>query len=121
MERFHGLLAEEMENVFGAGDSLLVEFNDECNKKWDEVMKATFLKMDKEVGGVCPNGFRDEDDMMDTGCSCCVDAIAPENVGTTAVVAIIGTNQIIVANCGDSRAVLARENSAIPMSRDHKV
>ena len=120
-ERFHDLLAGEVEKAFRVGDVHLVQSMDEWNMKWDEVMKATFMMADKEVGGICPNGIRDEDDTMDSGCLCCVDAIAPENVGTTAVVAVIGSGHIIVANCGDSRAVLARGNTAIPMSRDHKV
>jgi protein phosphatase 2C family protein 2/3 len=40
--------------------------------------------------------------------------------GCTANVAIVRENMITVANCGDSRAVLANEGKAIPMSEDHK-
>lgn len=40
--------------------------------------------------------------------------------GCTANVAIVRENIITVANCGDSRAVLADEGKAIPMSEDHK-
>ncbi|KAG9152418.1 hypothetical protein Leryth_015822 [Lithospermum erythrorhizon] len=40
--------------------------------------------------------------------------------GSTACVAIIHHNQLIVANAGDSRCVLARKGQAYPMSNDHK-
>lgn len=118
MQRLHHLLAEELAKFFGMGDSK-GESGDEWNAKWDNAMKAAFLKMDKEVGGVCPNGVHD-DDTLDSGCTCCIDAIAPENVGTTAIVAVVGSCQIVVANCGDSRAVLARGSTTIPLSKDHK-
>lgn len=45
---------------------------------------------------------------------------APENVGSTAVVAVTSSH-VIVTNCGDSRAVLSRGKQAIPLSIDHKV
>ncbi|KAK9795958.1 hypothetical protein WJX73_006426 [Symbiochloris irregularis] len=41
-------------------------------------------------------------------------------VGTTVVVALVGSRQLYVANCGDSRAVLCRGNVAIPLTEDHK-
>ena len=41
-------------------------------------------------------------------------------VGTTAVVALVGSRMIYVANCGDSRAVLCREGEALPLTDDHK-
>ena len=41
--------------------------------------------------------------------------------GTTAVVALVDGDQVVVASCGDSRAVLcdARGN-AVPLTTDHK-
>ena len=41
-------------------------------------------------------------------------------VGTTAVVALIGSRMIYVANCGDSRAVLCRDGHAVALTDDHK-
>ena len=40
--------------------------------------------------------------------------------GSTAVITFISNNQIICANCGDSRAILISENNIIQLSRDHK-
>ena len=34
---------------------------------------------------------------------------------------VVGKEEIVVANCGDSRAVLCRGGVAVPLSRDHKV
>ncbi|MED6221665.1 hypothetical protein PIB30_056970 [Stylosanthes scabra] len=41
-------------------------------------------------------------------------------VGSTAVVAVVTPEKIVVSNCGDSRAVLCRNGVAIPLSSDHK-
>nr|GMC59097.1 protein phosphatase 2C 37-like [Ipomoea batatas] len=41
-------------------------------------------------------------------------------VGSTAVVAVVTPESIVVSNCGDSRAVLCRNGVAIPLSIDHK-
>ncbi|EDV23213.1 uncharacterized protein TRIADDRAFT_3271, partial [Trichoplax adhaerens] len=40
--------------------------------------------------------------------------------GTTAVVAVIHKDELIVANAGDSRCILCRNGVALPMSLDHK-
>lgn len=44
----------------------------------------------------------------------------PHWVGCTAVVCLIRSDVIIVANAGDSRAVLSRRRQAVPLSEDHK-
>ncbi|XP_071710146.1 probable protein phosphatase 2C 75 [Rutidosis leptorrhynchoides] len=41
-------------------------------------------------------------------------------VGSTAVIALLTPEYLIVANCGDSRAVLCRNGKAVPLSVDHK-
>lgn len=115
LENLHHALAEELASI------------PECTGKppegsfsssaWEKAMTSCFFKMDREVGGVCPNGVCDD---VDKPAICCSNSVAPENVGTTAVVAVVSLCQIVVANCGDSRAVLSRGGLAIPLSRDHK-
>lgn len=66
---------------------------------WERVMEGCFGKMDREVAG---------------------DA-AVRTVGSTAVVAVVVKEEIVVANCGDSRAVLGRGGEVVELSSDHKV
>eukprot|EP00252_Welwitschia_mirabilis_P003310 TRINITY_DN133_c0_g1_i2.p1 TRINITY_DN133_c0_g1~~TRINITY_DN133_c0_g1_i2.p1 ORF type:complete len:228 (+),score=50.78 TRINITY_DN133_c0_g1_i2:238-921(+) len=86
---------------------------------WNRVMCACFKKMDMAVGGMCPNDICSVGDSPSVN-DCCQDSVVPENVGSTAVVAVVSSTQIVVANCGDSRAVLSRDGKAIPLSSDHK-
>lgn len=44
----------------------------------------------------------------------------PNSVGSTAVVCCVRPDSIVVANAGDSRAVLSRRGYAMPLSEDHK-
>eukprot|EP00927_Polykrikos_kofoidii_P022181 TRINITY_DN20756_c0_g1_i2.p1 TRINITY_DN20756_c0_g1~~TRINITY_DN20756_c0_g1_i2.p1 ORF type:complete len:377 (+),score=68.22 TRINITY_DN20756_c0_g1_i2:85-1215(+) len=44
----------------------------------------------------------------------------PNVVGCTAVVCCVRRDALIVANAGDSRAVLCRHGQAVPLSEDHK-
>lgn len=67
---------------------------------WEKVMAESFCKMDGKVN--------EEGTEMAT-------------MGSTAVVAVVGEEEVIVANCGDSRAVLSRGGVAVPLSIDHKV
>ncbi|XP_077212608.1 putative protein phosphatase 2C 8 [Tasmannia lanceolata] len=97
-DRLHHVLKREIEdrwNVVGGGIS-----GGEVD--WEEVLKGCFWKMDEEVGG-------------EAGA---VDLI--KTIGSTAVVGLVGTRNVVVANCGDSRAVLSRAGVAVPLSRDHK-
>lgn len=72
----------------------------EKNIEWERVMEGCFGKMDEEV-----NRGR----------------LREEMVGSTAVVAVVGKEELVVANCGDSRAVLSRGGVVVPLSVDHKV
>jgi len=47
-------------------------------------------------------------------------AANPDWVGCTCVVCLVRPDVIVVANAGDSRAVLSRRRQAVPLSEDHK-
>lgn len=98
-DRMHLALAEEIDFV-KEGHTII---KDNCQEQWNKALTNCFLKVDAEVGG------KDS-----------LDPVAPETVGSTAVVALICSSHIIVANCGDSRAVLCRGKEPMALSVDHK-
>ncbi|KAE8687560.1 Protein phosphatase 2C 56 [Hibiscus syriacus] len=106
-ERMHLALAEEIEMA----KSCIQEGNVEHDwqEQWRKAFSSCFIKVDAEIGGV-----RKGENNTDNG------PIAPETVGSTAVVAVVRPTHIIVANCGDSRAVLYRGKQPVPLSVDHK-
>lgn len=102
-ERMHVSLAEE---ISVAKENLKVECGEHNLKdKWLNIFHKCFHRLDNEVGG-----FATTDGVP----------IAPESVGSTAAVAIVCSTHIIIANCGDSRAVLNRGKVPMPLSIDHK-
>ncbi|KAH7404411.1 hypothetical protein KP509_15G024500 [Ceratopteris richardii] len=108
-QRFHHALEEEITLFSLTGSS---EIGD-----WKSAISSCFMKVDKEVGGICPYGTCDD---IHSTADCCSGTIAPENVGTTAVVAVMSSSHIVIANCGDSRALLCKGGEAIALSQDHK-
>ncbi|XWS61305.1 hypothetical protein CRYUN_Cryun07bG0114700 [Craigia yunnanensis] len=66
---------------------------------WDRTMERCFEKMDEVVN---------------------IGRLGEEMVGSTAVVAVVGNGKLVVANCGDSRAVLSKSGVAVALSCDHK-
>ncbi|GAB2223548.1 hypothetical protein Droror1_Dr00017689 [Drosera rotundifolia] len=91
-ERMHRILQSEMAVVErGRGEGGVFD--------WEDVMEKCFERMDVEVGG---EGNVNAEEMT---------------VGSTAVV---GREEVVVANCGDSRAVMCRGGVAVPLSVDHK-
>ncbi|XAR57600.1 Phosphoprotein phosphatase [Bertholletia excelsa] len=100
-DRLHSALAEELEIVISGLSDGNVKYN--CQEQWKKAFTNCFLKIDAEVGG-----------------NAALEPVAPETVGSTAVVAIICSSHIIVANCGDSRAVLCRGKEPLALSLDHK-
>lgn len=79
---------------------------------WEKVMVKCFSKIDNEVmrEGNWIAGYEEGryEDVKKT-------------VGSTAVVVMVGKEEIVVANCGDCRAILCSRGVAIPLSNDHKV
>ena len=94
------------------------QMRDTQQVEWQKAFTHCFLKVDDEVGGKVSRGVS-SDNADALGAS--FDPIAPETVGSTAVVALISSSHIIVANCGDSRAVLYRGKEPMALSIDHKV
>ncbi|XP_065866769.1 protein phosphatase 2C 16 [Euphorbia lathyris] len=108
-ERIHVAMAEEIGNVKN------VEGNQQL--QWEMAFTNCFLKVDNEVGGKgTRTNVENDGDASDTA----FEPLAPETVGSTAVVALVCSSHIIVANCGDSRAVLYRGKEPMPLSVDHK-
>ncbi|PIA64240.1 hypothetical protein AQUCO_00100020v1 [Aquilegia coerulea] len=107
-DRIHSALIEEIEAMKqGLSDGSI---QDDWKMQWEKAFTNCFLKVDDEVGGKVSRGSVD-------GIS---EPVASETVGSTAVVAVICSSHIIVANCGDSRAVLCRGKEPMPLSVDHK-
>lgn len=101
-DRIHAALLEELEIVAESLINGTIKENN-CHEQWRKAFTNCFVKVDEEVEG--KNGQ---------------DPVAPETVGSTAVVALVCSSHIIVANCGDSRAVLCRGKDAMALSVDHK-
>ncbi|KAL0429918.1 UNVERIFIED_CONTAM: protein phosphatase 2C 16 [Sesamum radiatum] len=101
-DRVHLALVEELNNC--NNDMMNGTTQDTRQVQWEKVFTSCFAKVDEEVGGNVST----------------VEPIAPETVGSTAVVAVVSSSHIIVSNCGDSRAVLYRGKEAIALSIDHK-
>ncbi|XP_010536873.1 PREDICTED: protein phosphatase 2C 77-like [Tarenaya hassleriana] len=91
-ERVHVALAEEI-----AKEKPGLCDGETWQEKWKRALFNSFLKVDSEI-----------------------ESAAPETVGSTAVVAVVFPTHIFVANCGDSRAVLCRSKTPLPLSVDHK-
>lgn len=116
-DRLHVALVEELSRIEGSvsGANLgAVEFK----KQWEKAFVDCFSRVDDEVAGKASRG--------NVGTSSATamampDPVAPETVGSTAVVSVICSSHIIVSNCGDSRAVLCRGKQPVPLSVDHKV
>lgn len=114
-DRIHMALAEELKDI---KDDLVKEsLIDTRQMQWEKVFTTCFLKVDDEIGGNVSRNVSPEN--VDSS-SCASEPLAPETVGSTAVVAVLCSSHIIVANCGDSRAVLYRGKEAIVLSIDHK-
>ncbi|KAK4734415.1 hypothetical protein R3W88_008676 [Solanum pinnatisectum] len=79
---------------------------------WKRVLKSCFERIDEMAFVTCYECG------IGVPCGC-----PPQNYGlggSTVVLTILTEKTIIVANCGDSRAVLCRGGRAMPLSIDHK-
>lgn len=99
-DRMHEIVKEEVENC-------------EKSMEWREAMVKSFSRMDKDITDWSNSAAR-------SNCRCELQTPQCDAVGSTAVVAVVTPEKIVVSNCGDSRAVLCRNGVAIPLSVDHK-
>ncbi|KAM0870343.1 hypothetical protein ACQ4PT_040046 [Festuca glaucescens] len=116
-DRLHAALVEELSRIERSvsGANLgAVEFK----KQWEKAFVDCFTRLDDEVAGKASSG--EGGDVGTSNAAAAADPVAPETVGTTAVVSVICSSHIIVSNCGDSRAVLCRGKQPVPLSVDHK-
>lgn len=102
-ERMHEIVKQEVEN----------RKEDEA---WLETMTKSFSRMDEEVTEWSRNSGQ-----LSPSCRCELQTPQCDAVGSTAVVALVTQDKIIVSNCGDSRAVICRGGVVTPLSNDHKV
>lgn len=102
-DRMHQLVAKEVEK----GRSI----NQKGLGYWEKVMGTCFNKMDEEVS---PGGG--DDGGGENG-----EELSEKTVGSTAAVVMVGREEVVVANCGDSRVVVCRGGVAVALSNDHKV
>ncbi|CAI9774617.1 unnamed protein product [Fraxinus pennsylvanica] len=103
-ERLHELIREELLLEIKAGST-----------QWKNVMERSFIRMDKEVIAWNENVVN-----ISANCRCELQTPECDAVGSTAIVGILSPDKIVIANCGDSRAVLCRNGKAVPLSNDHK-
>lgn len=106
-DRLHEIVKEELEAE---------EDKSASSPHWKETMERSFTRMDEEVQE-CNERSTDKI----SKCRCELQTPQCDAVGSTAVVAVVTPEKIVVSNCGDSRAVLCRNGVAIPLSSDHKV
>lgn len=107
-DRMHEIVAEEAERIRSGPPPA----------EWREVMERSFGRMDAEAAAWRSSGPGPRESPR---CRCELQNPSCDHVGSTAVVAVVGPTRIVVANCGDSRAVLCRNGVPIPLSSDHKV
>ncbi|VVA24009.1 PREDICTED: phosphatase [Prunus dulcis] len=114
-KRLHLALAEELGVIKDdLSDGTLGESQ---QVQWEKAFTNCFQRVDDEIEGkVSGNIIKSDGNASEAS----FEPIAPETVGSTAVVALVCSSHIIVANCGDSRAVLCRGKQAIALSVDHK-
>ncbi|GMP63054.1 hypothetical protein CsSME_00024897 [Camellia sinensis var. sinensis] len=83
-----------------------IEKKDSSTEEWKIAMERSFNRMDNEV-------IAWNDSVLHADCRCELQTRECNTVGSTAVVAVVTPDKIIVANCRDSRAVLCHNGEAI--------
>ncbi|BAF18083.2 protein phosphatase 2C 50 [Oryza sativa Japonica Group] len=109
-ERIHVVLSEELKRL---GKNLGEMGEVDMKEHWDDVFTKCFQRVDDEVSGRVTR-------VVNGGGEVRSEPVTAENVGSTAVVALVCSSHVVVANCGDSRIVLCRGKEPVALSIDHK-
>ncbi|KAE9464963.1 hypothetical protein C3L33_03142, partial [Rhododendron williamsianum] len=112
-DKMHLLMEEALMRVGQAGAGSSSRREPAAEGLYRAAMRRCFERMDQVALSTCVCGS------IGYLCGCHPMEVALS--GSTAVVALVTANHIVVANCGDSRAVLCRGGRAVPLSEDHKV
>ncbi|KAG5558463.1 hypothetical protein RHGRI_008409 [Rhododendron griersonianum] len=112
-DRMHLLMEEALMRVGQAGAGSSSRREPAAEGLYRAAMRRCFERMDQVALSTCACGS------IGYLCGCHPMEVALS--GSTAVVALVTANHLVVANCGDSRAVLCRGGRAVPLSEDHKV
>jgi len=107
-ERLQVLLSQELSRL---GKDLGEVGVVDMKEHWDELFSKCFQRVDDEVSGRVSRLVGGVQESRQ---------VAPENVGSTAVVVVVCSSHLVVANCGDSRVVLCRGKEPVALSIDHK-
>lgn len=100
----------------GHGGAQVAKF---CAEQFPKVVRQGDAS---KLSATLRNSFLQVDEMLaDLGRTMAISEPGhPDHVGCTAVVSLVSEDTIIVANAGDSRAILGRNGRAVALSHDHK-
>uniref|UniRef100_A0A452XB61 protein-serine/threonine phosphatase n=1 Tax=Aegilops tauschii subsp. strangulata TaxID=200361 RepID=A0A452XB61_AEGTS len=99
-DHMHAILADELIRAAAAYRKKQQQDEEAELCAWKGALRRSFARADELAASGVPPGT---------------------TMGSTAVVALVVRGRILVANCGDSRAVLCRSGRAVPLSQDNKV
>ncbi|KAK4486300.1 hypothetical protein RD792_008971 [Penstemon davidsonii] len=112
-QNMHAILEEELMVIEKHVRPIDVMNESVQRQAWRRVLRCCFSRTELLALHTCGCGT------PDFRCSC-LDRSQVFLSGSTAVAVVLTQQHIVVANCGDSRAVLFRQGRVVPLSFDHK-
>ncbi|KAM1070011.1 hypothetical protein ACFX13_001911 [Malus domestica] len=124
-QRMHEFVAEELRRVFttvgcaNGDENMNFASQGQEEARWPALvptaLERSFQRMHRLAQDTCPCGN------IGHACGCKPNINALPVAGSTAVVAILTAQHIVIANCGFSHAVLGRAGRPFPLSHYHKL